>query len=98
MAASYEFEYDSAAVRAAARKLQNCANALSNGARPKISRLRGQLPENLQGEAGTALEAKLSEMNADVNTLVNGISGLSKALFKYAADLERTAQKLRGSM
>lgn len=98
MANSYRIDYDTKAIRAAASKLKNCASNLSNGTRPKIQKIQSELSSNLEGNAAKALEARVSEMSADVNVLVNSMNGLSAALNKYAAELERTAQQLRGTM
>lgn len=92
------YDYDTQALRAAAARLTRCANALSNGSKPRISKIRGSIDENLVGDAGNALKARMAEMDGDVNTLVAHINGLARVLLKYAADLDRMAQALKAKM
>lgn len=91
-------DYDSRAVRAAARKLRTCAQNLSDGTKGKIQTIRGELPSNLEGEAANALQARLNDLSSDVNTIVGSINGLARALNNYADDLDRTAARLRQQM
>lgn len=91
-------DYDSRAVRAAARKLKSCAQNLSEGTGGKIRTIRSELPSNLEGKAAQALQERLGDLSADVNTIVGSINGLARALSNYADQLDRTAARLRQQM
>ena len=91
-------DYDTTALRAAANRLNNCARDLSDGTQSRLKALRGELPENLEGDAEKALAQRLNDLNGDISTLLNGITGLARALNRYADELERTAQRLKSAM
>lgn len=91
-------DYDSRAVREAARRLSKCAQSLSDGTRGKIRTIRAEIPANLEGEAAKALQARMNDLTGDVNTIIGSINGLVQALNKYADELERTAARLRRMM
>ena len=91
-------DYDSRAVREAARRLNNCAQTLSNGTKGRIQTIRNELPAHLEGEAAKALQARISDLSADVNGLVGSMSAMVRALNKYANELDRTAERLRQQM
>ena len=95
MAATNFADYDTAAIRAAARKLKNCARTLKDGASPQLTAIRGQIDPNLQGETGNALKARVNELSQDVNTIVGGINGLVRALEKYANELDAAALRVK---
>ena len=98
MAELTAMDYDTGALRAAAQKIKSCARSLDDGAQPGIKRIRGELTENLYGDAAIKLEQRMNEMNSDVNSMVKGLNGLADVLLKYAADLDRMAQELRAKM
>ena len=91
-------DYDSRAVREAARKLRACAQNLSEGTQDRIRTIRTEMPSSLEGDAAEALRARVDDLSADVNTIIGSINGLARALNQYAAELERTAEKLRKAM
>ena len=88
-------EFDTTAVRAAVSKIRKCASALSEGTRPRIQTISSGIQANLEGETATALENRVGDLRADVNTLVGSMNGLCNALSKYADNLERMAQELK---
>ena len=91
-------DYDSQAVRAAARKLKGCAQNLIDGTKGKLQTIRSELPANLEGEAAVALQNRLNDLSSDVNTIAGSINGLVRALNNYADDLDRTAARLKQQM
>lgn len=91
-------DYDTQALRAAAKKIRSCARSVDGGTRPGIRRIQGELHENLEGSAAVQLDARLQEMAMDANALVGTLNGIANALMKYAADLDRMAQQLRAKM
>ena len=91
-------DYDSRAVREAARRLTGCVRSLSEGTRSRIATVNSELPSNLEGEAAKALEARMGDLRGDVNAIINTINALVRALNKYADELERTAARLRQQM
>ena len=91
-------DYDSRAVREAARKLKAAGEGLSADARPKIEKLLGELDEHLEGEAAEALRGRLNDSRKDVNTVLGTINALVRALNKYADELDRAAQELKKVM
>ena len=88
-------DYDSSAVRAAAKKLRSCANELSGNTKGKLQTIRTELPSNLEGDTAQALQARLADLTGDVNTILSSISGLVSALEKYADDLDRAMVRLK---
>ena len=91
-------DYDSRAVREAARRLKNCAQRLSDGTKGRLRTIRGEISPNLEGETAVALQERLGELSGDVNTILGSINGLVRALNDYADELERTAARLRQQM
>lgn len=98
MATPYAFEYDTRALRAAANRLKQCAQRLSNDAKPKIGKLRGEVDDNLEGRAAEVLMQRIIELDGDVSGTVNSLNNLAGTLLRYAADLERMARELRARM
>lgn len=88
-------DYDTKAVRAAVRKIKSCANTISEGTKSKIQAISKEIPEQLEGETATAFQQRMGDLSADVNTLVNSMNSLCRALSKYADDLERAARELQ---
>ena len=91
-------EYNSQAVRAAAKKLRSCAQTLESGTKSKLRTLSGELPEYLEGDAAQSLRERMGELGTDVSAVVGGMNGLARALEHYAEELERTAERLRKLM
>lgn len=95
---SIDYDYDSAAVRRAARKINSCAKTVKNDAAPKLKNVRGEVNSEFEGVAADALEDRLSDLYADVNAIAGGLTELSDALYDYAEALEETARRLKEEM
>lgn len=99
MAASTNLaDYDSQAVREAAKRLNQCAARLAEGVQPKVKKIRDEIEENMIGEAADALKERMGELNSDVNNIIGILKGLNKTLTQYAEELERTARRLKQQM
>lgn len=98
MSKSHDYDYDSAAVRAVARKIRNCANTVKQDARSRVRSMRSEVVSEFEGAAANALEDRLGDLGSDIASIANGLSGLSEALFDYADELEETARRLRAEM
>lgn len=92
------FDYDSAAVRRAARQVRSCADIIEDGAQPKLRTVRGEVDDNIKGHAADVLTERLEDIDTDVRSIVNGLKSLSNALTSYAEALERTARELAEAM
>ena len=89
---SNKYDYDSAAVRAAARKIQRCANTVNNDAKPKLKNVRNEVSSEFEGAAANALEERLGDLDSDIRSIANGLSSLSEALFDYADALDEAME------
>ena len=91
-------EYDSQAVRAAARKLRSCGQSLESGTQPKLRSIQNGIPDHLEGAAASALQQRMSVLDTDIRTVIGGINSLARALERYAEELDRTAERLKQQM
>ena len=98
MSGKQNFDYDSAAVRKAARQVRSCADIIEDGAQPRLRTVRGEIDDNIKGKAAEALSDRLDDIDSDVRAIVNGLKSLSNALTSYAEALERTARELAEAM
>lgn len=98
MGKSHDYDYDSAAVRAVARKIRNCANTVEQDAKSRVKSMRSEVASEFEGAAADALEDRLGDLGSDISSIASGLSGLSDVLFDYADELERTARRLRAEM
>ena len=98
MADRHDFDYDSAAVRRAARQVLNCAEIIADGAQPKLRNIRGEVDDNIKGKAADALDDRLADIDTDVRSIISGLRSLGNALNSYAAALERTARELADAL
>ena len=88
------YDYDSAAVRRAARQVRDCADIIVDNAQPKLRNIRGEVDDTIKGKAADALSDRIEDIDSDVRSIVNGLKSLSNALTSYAEALERKAREL----
>lgn len=93
-----QYDYDSAAVRAAAMKVKQCNEQLRGETSPKLRQIAGEIPGHFAGEAATALDERVAEMSADAAEVCESFDKVYRALMAYAAELERTGQELARQM
>ena len=83
------YDYDTAAIRAEARKIKRCCDCLSQSAIPEAERTRQILDGNFAGLAADALDARLVSMAKDIGSLRSSLNSVYVALIKFADELER---------
>lgn len=90
--------YDSAEVRRAAQKILACANSVNQSAAPKVRSVRNDVDDSFEGAAANALKNRLSDIDADIRTIVSGLNLLHRALMTYAEALEEADRKIAESL
>lgn len=90
--------YDSAEVRRAAQKIQACANSVNQSAAPKVRNMRNDVDDSFEGAAANALKNRLSDIDADIRTIVSGLNLLYRALIIYADALDEADRRIAESL
>lgn len=86
-------EYDTAAIRREARKIQSCFNHIDGSAMPRIQGARAKLDGNFEGRTADALDESLTEAQNRVRTLSDELKCLYQALMRYADALEEADRR-----
>lgn len=86
--------YDTAEIRGAARKIQNCAQNVRNDAQPRLSGVRREVEASFRGEAAEALGERLDDIEADVQAIYSGLSALCRTLFRFADALDEADRRI----
>ena len=86
--------YDTAEIRGAARKIQRCAQNVSDDAQPKLETVRREVENSFRGEAAEALSERLKDIDADVKTITNGLNALYRTLIRFADALDEADRRI----
>lgn len=86
--------YDTAEIRAAARKIQRCAQSVSNEAEPKLRMMRSEVDSSFRGMAADVLADRLKDIDADVKTISGGLNALYRTLMRFADALDEADRRI----
>lgn len=86
--------YDTAEIRAAARKIQRCAQQVSNEAEPTLRSIRSDVDSSFRGLAADALAERLKDIDADVKTISGGLNALYRTLMRFADALDEADRRI----
>lgn len=86
--------YDTAEIRAAARKIQRCAQQVSNEAEPTLRSIRSDVDSSFRGLAADAFAERLKDIDADVKTISGGLNALYRTLMRFADALDEADRKI----
>lgn len=96
--ADNNYDFDSAAVRRAAKQVLDCADIVSVNAQPKLKTIRCEIDDSIKGMAADALSERITDIDNDVRSIVNGLRALGNSLTSYAEALERKARELADAL
>lgn len=88
-------EYDVQEIRRAAGQVESAANTLSDILSGDLSRIRGEIPTKLRGEAADALVDVITDIEYDTRTLTSGLEQVYKALYLYAQKLVEADEEVK---
>lgn len=91
-------EYDSAKIRALARRISNAAGAVSDVNSGPFRNVTRELPDNFKGTAATALQNAMDELMTDVKSISSQLNGVSRALLQLAARVDYADQQARAAV
>ena len=87
-------EYNTSAIRAAARNLDGIADQLQTLRSSNITRIsRSSRP--LKGDTATALQDQLDSLGSDILTLKKGVDSCAAALYEFARKLDLADEKAK---
>ena len=87
-------EYNTAAIRAAARNIDSIADQLQTLRSSNVTRMsRNARP--LKGDTATALMDRLDSLAADILTLKKGLDSCAAALYEFARKLDLADEKAK---
>lgn len=85
--------HDTAQIRSVARKVQKCADTVSDVNQGEVTALRRRIPGEFQGSAAETLMEKLEELGGDLRKISAGLETISGELMAYARRLELADQE-----
>ena len=85
---SRNYEYDTAAIRAQARRIKLCRDKLAQDATPRLRTVQNLLEGEFLGCAANALDQRLEKERAELKLLEGEMQLLYVGLMRYADALE----------
>lgn len=90
-------EYDTSAIRAAAKKLDSLAFCLDDVRKSKITGVQNTIAE-LKGETVNALEEAIDELVAEINAIRKGYANGAEVLYDLARRIDEADQEARAEI
>ena len=90
-------DYDTAAIRAAARKLDNIANSV-NSIRSKDIKAVQSTVKSLKGDSVSALDEAADELGSELNSMRKGLESCADALYDFARRLDEADARAKAMM
>lgn len=87
-------DYDTAAIRAAARKLDNIASSLESVRKSKINGVQSAI-NGLKGDTIDAIDSVSDELSSELVSIRKGLSNCADALYDYARRLDEADEKAK---
>lgn len=88
-------KYDTAEIRAVARRLKNCASSVSSLSTRELGQLRERMEGDFKGQAASALNERLGELQGDVLKIGEGLETIGAELLAFARRLDLADQASR---
>ena len=88
------YDYDTAAIRREARKVQRCCERLEEAALPRVQQAREKLDGEFMGRTADELDNSLEKARNKINALRNELMRLYRTLDRFADELEETDRRL----
>lgn len=87
-------DYDTSAIRAAARKLDNIASSLESTRKSKINAVQSSI-NGLKGDTIKAIDDASDELSAELNSIRKGFANCADALYDFARRLDEADEKAK---
>lgn len=81
-------KYDTAEIRAVARRLKGCASSVSSLAARDVGQLRERVGARFKGEAADALGERLQGLQVDADRIAGGLESIGSELMALARRLD----------
>ena len=87
--------YDSTKIRQLASQVGRIAESVSHVGSRTLRPVRNEIPNNLVGKAGTALDESVGALMTDVNSISGQLTGIQRALNTLAEQLEEVDREAK---
>lgn len=87
-------EYDTAAIRRAARNLEKIASTVNSIRRNDLTKVTGAA-DVMTGDTITAIDRSVSSIGEDLNSVRSGLESCADALYAFAKRLDEADEKAK---
>lgn len=87
-------DYDTAAIRAAARKLDNIASSIESVRKSKINGVQSAI-NGLKGDTINAIDSASDELSSELISIRKGLAKCADALYDFARRLDEADEKAK---
>lgn len=89
-------QYDTDDIERVACQVRRCAGLIPQTVVSELSAARNQLDGNFKGQAADVLDARITDLKRDMNSLESGLNTIAAALDAFVVRVKAKDQQLRG--